>query len=465
MPDSSVAPKFVKNRADLTRGPKGTLRGHALDILEAGLARGVPGYGTRAKVRRDGAILTIDGATYDLDAYARVLVLGVGKASFPIAEALEDILGPYLTGGLLVLKKGDARTLRHIRIIEGAHPIPDETSIRAGEEMLAFAEACTERDLVLAPVTGGATALATIPHPGLTLDDLKIMNEIVLKSGADIKEMNIVRRHLCRLKGGRLVTAAQPAMVVTLSLQTALPGMPWPDMCLPDPETFADAIALLQRFRVWEKTPPRVRDFLEKAGSMPELETVKSFAGVNARLVMVGDPPGMCRAAADKAAELGYAPMILASRMHGEAKETGICLAGIADEVIAFNRPLAAPCALVSSGESPVTITGPAGLGGPNQELALSFASRANPAGDWVCASIDTDGTDGPTDIAGGIVDNDTPSLAATLGLSLPDALAAHDSGAALRALGGSIDTGHTGTNLQHLRVILIDAPKGGGDA
>lgn len=460
MSDLSASPNFVKNRTDLMRGPRSRLRGHALDILEAGLARGVPGYGTRAKVRRDGNMLTIDGEAYDLDAYDRVRVLGIGKASFPIAEALEDILGPYLADGLLVLKKGDNRVLKRIRIIEAAHPIPDETSVRAGEAMLAFAGQCTEKDLVLAPVTGGATAMATIPHPGLTLEDLEIMNEIMLKSGADIKEMNIVRRHLCRLKGGRLVTAAQPAMVVTLSLQTALPGMPWPDMCLPDPETFADAIALLRRFRVWDKTPARVREFLEQAQAMPELETVKSFAGVNARMVMVGDPPGMCAAAAAKAAELGYAPMILASRMHGEARETGVCLAGIADEIIARSRPIAAPCALVTSGESPVTITDGAGEGGPNQELAISFASRANPERDWVCASIDTDGTDGPTDIAGGMVDNGTPALAAERGISLPDVLFAHDSGTALRALGGSIDTGHTGTNLQHLRVILIDAPK-----
>ncbi len=460
MTEFSATPKFVKNRADLTGGSKGRLRGHALDILEAGLARAVPDYGTRAKVHRNGATLTIGDEAYNLDAYARVRVLGVGKASFPIAETLENILGPYLTDGLLVLKKGDVRTLKRIRIIEGAHPIPDESSVQAGEAMLAFARSCAEKDLVLAPVTGGATALATIPHPGLTLDDIKAMNEMLLKSGANIKEMNIVRRHLCQLKGGRLATEVQPAMMVTLSLQTEQPGMPWPDMCLPDPATFADAIALLRRFRIWEKTPPRVRDFLEKARDMPELETVKSFDGVNSRMVMVGDPSSMCRAAADKAVTLGYTPMILASRMHGEAQETGICLAGITDEIIAFSRPLEAPCALISSGESPVTINSAAGLGGPNQELALSFASRANPASDWVCVSIDTDGTDGPTDIAGGIVDNSTAALAEKMGLSLPDILAAHDSGTALRALGGSIDTGHTGTNMQHLRIILINARK-----
>jgi glycerate-2-kinase len=288
------------------------------------------------------------------------------------------------------------------------------------------------------------------------------MHDLLLKSGADIREMNIVRRHLCRLKGGRFVAAAQPATVVTLSLDTALPGMPWPDMCLPDSATFAEAVAILRRFRIWEKTPAAVRAFLVQAQNLPDLKTVKSFAGMNACMVMVGEPAGMCRTAAEKAAECGYSPLILASRMHGEARETGICLAGIANEIMARDSPVAAPCALICSGESPVTIARKAGIGGPNQELVLSFAARANPEGNWACAAIDTDGTDGPTDVAGGIADSGISARAVRLGLSFPDVLSRHDAGSALAALGGCIRTGHTGTNLQHLRVILIDAPEKG---
>jgi glycerate-2-kinase len=455
--------RFVRNRKELVRGPNAMLRGHALDILEAALDRAVPGKGTYAEVCRRAGVLTIGGQDYDLNAYARVLVLGVGKASFPIAAALEDILGERLDGGLLVVKRGETRRLTRVRVLDASHPLPDESSLRAGRELLTLAEDCTERDLVLAPVTGGATALAVVPHPGLTLRDLRTMHELVLKSGADIWEMNIVRRHLCRLKGGGFVMAAQPATVVTFSLDTALTGMPWPDMCLPDSSTFADAVELLQRLDIWEKTPKTVRDFLLKAQGLQHLETVKSFEGVNARMIWVGDASSMCRAAADKAAAIGYTPLILASRMHGEARETGVCLSGIAQEIIRYGSPVSTPCAVICSGESPVTVSGGCGRGGPNQELVISFAAGTDARREWVCAAIDTDGTDGPTDVAGGLVDNHTASRAAELGVSLVDALYAHDSGTALSALRDSIHTGHTGTNMQHLRIILINGTDNGG--
>ncbi|MDR2161105.1 MAG: DUF4147 domain-containing protein [Desulfovibrio sp.] len=462
---SPLQASFIRNREELVHGVQADLRGRLLDILEAGLERAAPGSGTRRAVLRDGRVLTIGGRAYDLGAYARVLVLGAGKGSLPIAGALEDILGDFLGAGLVVVKKGETRRLGRIRVLEGGHPLPDASSVRAGKALLALARGCAETDLVLAPVTGGSTSLAVIPQPGLSLADLRRTYDLLLKSGADIREMNIVRRHLCRLKGGRLVLAAHPAEVVTLSLDTALPGMPWPDMCLPDPSTFDDAAALLRHFHIWEQTPPAVRRFLAQARNAPELETVKSFSGVKARLVMVGDPASMCRAAAEKAAALGYSPMVLASRMHGEARETGICLAGIANEVMARNSPLPPPCALICSGESPVTIAGQAGTGGPNQELAISFAARANTDGNWACASIDTDGTDGPTDVAGGLVDSGVSARASALGLSFRRILARHDAGSALESLGGRIRTGHTGTNLQHLRIILIDPPGGRGDA
>lgn len=453
MPSASF---FVTNRPALVKGKQSTLRGHALDILEAGLERGIPEVGTQRVVSRSGSLLTVDGETYDLRAFDRVILLGAGKASYPIAKALEDILGDDLTGGVLVLKKGETRRLKRVEVLEAAHPTPDETSVQAGRRLLAMAEACTERDLVLAVFTGGATSLATVPLPGLTLRDLVAMNDLVLTSGADIKEMNVVRRHLCRLKGGRLVVAAQPATVITFTLDTALKGMPWPDVCLPDPNTFADAIALLHRYRIWDKSPVAVRTYLEEGLRHPERETVKSFAGVNARTVMVGDPLSMCRAAAAKAEALGYAPLVLGIRMNGEAREVGVCQAGIAHAVLTSSLPLPAPCALISCGECTVAIRGEAGLGGPNQEFVLGFVSELGGERRWVCAALDTDGTDGPTDWAGGIVDNTTGDLARERGIDIAEALFAHDSFAALNALDGIIHTGHTGTNLQHLRVILI---------
>jgi glycerate-2-kinase/DNA-binding GntR family transcriptional regulator len=445
---------FVKNRDLLLHGKMAMMRKHALDMVDAAIATGIPGLATHGKVRRKGSILTVDGEDYQLSSYRRIVILGAGKAAFPIAEALEDILGDYLSDGLIVVKKGEKGRLRRIRVLESAHPTPDKSSVEAGKKLLAMAEGCGSDDLALMVVTGGATSLATVPLPGLTLKDIAVMNDLVLTSGATIREMNIVRRHLCKLKGGRLAVAAQPATVLTFTLDTALSGMPWPDMCLPDPNTFVDAIAVLRQYSLWDKTPASVRNFLEKNDQA--LETIKSFKDVNCRMIMVGAPLPMCQAAASKAMELGYAPLILSTRMNGEAREVGICLAGIASEVITHGLPLAPPCALISGGESVVSAGASKGKGGPNQELVLGFVTQLGGTHPWVCASVDTDGTDGPTDIAGGIVDNFTQSIALGKGMDIQTILSRHDASPALTELDGAIYTDQTGTNLQHLRVVLI---------
>jgi glycerate-2-kinase len=445
---------FVKNRNMLLHGETAVMRGHALDMIDAAIATGIPGLATRSKVRRKGSVLTVDGEEYQLSSYRRVVILGAGKASFPIAEALEDILGDYLSDGLIVVKKGEKRCLRRVRVMETAHPTPDKSCVEAGKKLLAMAKECSSDDLVLLVITGGATSLVTVPLPGLTLKDIVVMNDLVLTSGATIKEMNVVRRHLCRLKGGRLAMAAQPATVLTFTLDTALQGMPWPDMSLPDPTTFADAIVFLRQYGLWDKTPSSVRKFLEKED--PALETIKSFENINCRMIMVGAPLPMCQAAASKAMELGYAPLILSTRMNGEAREGGICLAGMASEIIAHRLPLAPPCALISGGESVVSAGATKGKGGPNQELALGFVTQLGGTHPWVCASVDTDGTDGPTDIAGGIVDNFTQSIARKKGMDIQSILSRHDTSPALTELEGAVYTDHTGTNLQHLRVVLI---------
>jgi glycerate-2-kinase/DNA-binding GntR family transcriptional regulator len=445
---------FVKNRDMLLHGDTAMMRKHALDMVDAAIATGIPGFATRSKVRRKGSVLTVDGEDYQLSSYRRIVVLGAGKASLLIAEALEDILGDYLSDGLIVVKKGEKRRLRRIRVLESAHPSPDKSSVEAGKKLLAMAEECNGDDLVLMVITGGATSLVTVPLPGLTLKDIVVMNDLALTSGATIREMNIVRRHLCKLKGGRLAVAAQPATVLTFTLDTALPDMPWPDMSLPDPTTFTDAIAFLRQYGLWDKTPSSVRKFLEKRD--PALETIKSFEDVNCRMIMVGAPLPMCQAAASKAMELGYAPLILSTRMNGEAREVGICLAGMASEVIAHKLPLAPPCALISGGESVVSAGATEGKGGPNQELVLGFVTQLGGTHPWVCASVDTDGTDGPTDIAGGIVDNFTQAIVRGRGMDIQTILSRHDASSALTELGGTIYTDHTGTNLQHLRVVLI---------
>jgi glycerate 2-kinase len=433
---------LVKNHARLLDHGSRTLRAAALAIVEAGIAGGDPARGTRAKVRCEGARLWVDGVNHDLARVRRIWVVGAGKASLAIASALEDILGERVAGGVIVTKKGDGRRLRRVDVIEAGHPVPDADSVRGARQMLAVASAAEAEDIVFAAV-----------------------NELLLRCGAPIAVINVVRRHVCRIKGGRLVAAIQPARAITLTLNTATPEMPWPDMCLADPTTFADAIQILRDLELWERTPASIRDHLRAGIRRPDMETVKSVEGMNAQMVFVGDPVAVCSAAAEKAAEIGFAPLVLGTFIEGEAREVATAMAGIAREALDRGRPATPPCALISGGESTVTVSGAGGRGGPNQEFAVAFALKMGARGPFACASIDTDGTDGPTDLAGGVVDDRTAASARDAGIQLVEALRRHTSADALERLGDAVVTGHTGTNLQHIRVVVLGGAESPGDA
>jgi len=450
------ASAVILNRADLLSGGCREMRGRLLDVLEAGIRGGDPGEGTHRKVRREGGSLFVGEAVYNLDRVASIYVVGAGKGSYPIAAALEEILGDRITGGVVVVKRGEKRLLGKIEVHQAAHPVPDQASLEGARKIKDWASRAGVNDLVFAAITGGSSALATLPPNGISLADIQNLNELLLRSGAVIQEMNTVRRHLCALKGGRLVSMIQPALAVTLTLDTAPDGMPWPDMSLPDSSTFKEAIDVLDHYDLWGKTPKSIRDYLLLGTTRPELETIKSFKGMRAQMAGVGDPVSMCQAAAAAAERLGYPALILATHLEGEAREAGICLAGIIREIVKFGRPAKPPCAVISGGETTVTIRGTCGRGGPNQEFVLALAQKLRVEAPFVCASIDSDGTDGPTEVAGGIADNDTINDARRLGVDIHAALKRHDTLAALKRLNALIITGHTGTNLQNLRVILI---------
>jgi glycerate 2-kinase len=448
--------KIIKNRAELlSRGEPG-LRRDLLEIIEAGIRGGDPGTGTRRELRRSGTDLWVGEHRYDLRQVDRIYVVGVGKGSFPIVQALEDILDERIAEGVAVVKKGEKRLLRRIAVHEAAHPIPDESSVEGAKKVLEIAHKAGEKDLVFAAITGGSSALATLPPEGIALKEIQDLNDLLLKSGAVIREMNVVRKHLCKIKGGRFVSHIQPAEAVTLFLNTAPEGMPWPDLCLADPSTFQEAIAILKRYDLWEAVSGSIRRYLTEGQNRPELETVKSLDGMKTRMVSVGDPPSMCRAAAQRAKELGYRDVILSTQMEGEAREVGICHAGITKEIIKHHRPFEPPCALISGGETTVTIHGACGRGGPNQEFVLGFADKFRSSERFACASVDSDGTDGPTSIAGGLIDHIVLGEARKSGFNFADYLKTHNSSEALAQLGGVIQTGHTGTNLQNLRVVLV---------
>ncbi|MDI6870815.1 MAG: DUF4147 domain-containing protein [Bacillota bacterium] len=456
MKDTVEALPLIKNYAELISHGQAGVRRDALEIVEAGIRGADPGRGTRNLVKLDGEVLRVGNRTYDLRQVDHIYVVGAGKGSFPIAAALEEILGPRITRGVVVVKNGEQRRLARIEILEAGHPLPDENSVSGARQILELAELAGPRDLVFAVFTGGASALAILPPAGIGLQEIQELTDLLLKCGAPIDRINAVRKHLCQLKGGRLVARIQPAEAITLTLDTAPENMPWPDMCLADPSTFQDAVDILRHYDLWERVAPSIQAYLLEGVARPERETVKSLAGMKAVLFSVGDPVGACEAAADRSRALGYRPVILSTRIEGEAKDLGIFLAGVAREILKAGRPFQPPCALISGGETTVTIGDTCGSGGPNQETVLGFARHLSCLADVACIAVDTDGTDGPTDAAGGVADGLTFERAREAGLNLEEYLKTHNTLEALGRLNDLVVTGHTGTNVMNLRVVLI---------
>lgn len=449
---------LIKNyQGLLTHGQK-KIREAALEIIQAGVKGSDPGTGTYEAVKLSGNKLLVGKKEYDLRHINHIYIVGAGKGAFSIAESLEKILGTYIHKGIVAVKKGDKRRLQRIKVVEAGHPIPDENSITGANSILELANAAGEGDLVFAAITGGSSALAALPPREIKLKEMRQLTDLLLKSGAPIRDINAVRKHLSQLGGGLLISHIQPAEAITLTLDTGAKDLPWPDMCLPDPSTFQDAIDVLKYYELWDGVSPSIRHYLSEGRAKPELETVKSFAGMKAIMVSVASPAGACEAAARRAKELGYIPAILSTHIDGEAAVIGRCLAGIAREIIEQQRPFTPPCALISGGEMTVKVGESDGVGGPNQEFVLGFALELGSRDKVCCASVDTDGSDGPTDIAGGIVDGETMTRVKKSNINIADFLKNHNSSAVLEMLEDAIVTGHTGTNVVDLRVILIDS-------
>jgi glycerate 2-kinase len=383
----------------------------------------------------------------------RIIVLGAGKATIGMASVLDEVLGPRIAAGCVVVKRGQGRRLRHIEVVEAAHPVPDEGSLAGGRRLLELAEEAGPDDLALGLVTGGSSALAVAPADGLTLADKVAANEVLLACGADIVAVNAVRKHLSRIKGGLLARACGCEIVnFTVSDVVGDPLDVVTDLLVPDRSTWHDAQAACDRFGLWDRLPATVAARLRAAD--PDAETPKAITGV--RTWIVADAERMCAAAAAKAEELGYRSRVLGLDFEGDAADTGRMLAAS----IAGAPPHSC---LIAGGENTVALPAgnpaAAGAGGPNQEAALAAADvlaggRTSSAPACVLC-IDSDGTDGPTDAAGGLVDDLSATVASSAGVDLRSALAAHIAGSALAALGDLVVTGPTGTNVNDLKVAL----------
>jgi hydroxypyruvate reductase len=379
-----------------------------------------------------------------------------------MARGVETRLGSLITSGLLVTKDRHGAPLQHVRVLEAGHPLPDVRGESAAKQILQLADSATAGDLIICLISGGGSALLPLPAGDLTLAEEQAVTGLLLAHGVTIHEINTVRKHLSRLKGGQLAGAAYPATVVTLILSDVI-GDPIDIIAsgptVPDPSTFADAERILVLYGIWPKLPERVRQHIIAGchGHLPETPKPgdeifeKNYATVIA-----------CNAEALAACErharsLGYHCLVLADRVQGEARDLGRFYAAILHRVATYNQPARRPACILAGGESTVTLRNPGGKGGRNQEMALSVALDIDGLEDCLFLSAGTDGTDGPTEAAGAFADGRTVARARTHGMRfLSSYLRDNDSHAFFHQLGDLFITGPTGTNVMDLQIMLV---------
>ncbi len=383
----------------------------------------------------------------------RIVVVGAGKASAAMAKAVEDHwTGPL--SGLVVTRYGHAVPCERIEIVEAAHPVPDASGEAAARRILEMVQGLGPDDLVLALISGGGSALLSLPAPGLTLADKQAVNAALLRSGAPIGEMNCVRKHLSAIKGGRLAAAACPARVLTLVISdvpnddpSAIASGP----TVPDPTTFAEARAILAKYGI--TSPAAAIEHLERAEDETPKPGDPRLARAETR--MIATPQMSLEAAAEVARRAGVTPLILGDAIEGEAREVGRVMAGIARQAALRGQPARPPCVLISGGETTVTVRG-GGRGGRNVEFLLSLAVELDGLPGVFAVAGDTDGVDGAEEVAGALITPDTLARAAAHGVNAKERLADNDGHGFFEAVGDQIVTGPTLTNVNDFRAILI---------
>ncbi len=420
------------------------------EIFEAGLTAADPQRAVRLALElEDSAILAAEKRFEP----RRVFVLAAGKAAGAMAQAAEELLGEKVSGGLVVTKDGHDPGPEGFETVFASHPEPDERSVEAARRVQELAESLGEEDLLLALISGGASALLADPAPPIELADLKKLTGNLLRSGANIGEINTVRKHVSVLKGGGLVRLAHPAPTIALLLSDVVgdePSSIASGLTAQDPTTLESTRRVLERYGI--EPPESVATHLQSAEETPGSDDPVFENVVNC---ICGGGRHAAEAAAKKAGELGYTPLLLTTTLTGDALGAASMYAAIIREVLASSNPIAPPCAIVSGGEATVTVRG-SGIGGPNQEFVLALAVELDGVEGWTAFSADTDGNDGSTDAAGGIVDGQTTQRIREAGLDPEEALADNDSYAALEVGGALLVTGPTGTNVNDVRVALV---------
>jgi glycerate 2-kinase len=429
-----------------------TPREAASAIWSAVLAAGDPAPLLHAALRRSGSMLTAGSLTLDLDRLDRMIVLGFGKAGGAMAAATEAILGDRISEGFVVVKDGYTAATRIVGIAEAGHPVPDSRGEAAAMRLLELAAGATADDLVLVLVSGGGSALTPAPAPPVTLDEKQQVTRQLLAAGATINELNAVRKHLSRIKGGQLARAAAPARVVTLILSDVI-GDPLDVIAsgptAPDPTTFEEALTVIERRGLIDIAPRSALERL-RAGARGEVEeTPKPADPIFDRVtnLVIGNNALIGDAAVAAAGRLGYRPHFLTRQLQGEAR-------GVARDLVDRARRLDPPACVIATGETTVTVRG-SGKGGRCQEFALAAAIEIEGQKDFTVLAAGTDGTDGPTSAAGGVVDGETVSRGRTAALDANALLDDNDSYRFLQSTGDLLLSGPTNTNLLDLYLVL----------
>ncbi len=441
----------------------GVERVNPKELITAGLQVG----GSRLTVKSESASLTLD-----LNDFDRIVVLGSGKATASMAAGLEEVLGDRISEGLIVVKYGHTETLERIRSIEAGHPIPDEQGVRGADAVEELARRADERTLVVNLISGGGSALLPAPFRdesehgkvAITLEEKQSTTQALLACGAAIQEINCIRKHISRLKGGRLAALLHPARSLNLilsdvvgdRLDTIASGL-----CVPDETTYAQALGIVAKYGIEDQLPPQILELLQRGADGEIAETPKPgdpiFSGVDN--VLLGTNYTALNAASRKAADLGYTPVMLSSRIVGEAREVAKVLAAVALDRRSLDLLARRPTCLLGGGETTVTIRG-RGLGGRNQELALSFLQEIADAGaaaeGLFFLSAATDGNDGPTDAAGAFASLEIAEKVRGHDLSIGGSLEDNDSYHFFESIGYLFKTGPTNTNVCDLQICLV---------
>lgn len=440
-----------------------------LDITEQTLRRLDARERIRSIVHMEGDVLCVGGRRWDLSKKRNVYLLGAGKACNHMAMALDEILGDHLTRGIAIVKIAEPTDrFAHTEVYVGGHPLPNETGLLACREILKLVDAATPEDLFLVVISGGSSALMSCPIDGISLQDEITTTDVLLKSGASIYEINAIRRHISQMNGGMLAKriAARGAELIGFGISDGVGTPATGDISKPylnykgtpmgpDQTTLDDARRVIRDYDVADRLPKNVVDYLMNVG--PEGETPKSFP--NNTYFLLNTLPDSCRYAKEIAEKMGLRAYILSSFLEGESRDAGTLFASIAREIQQYGNPFSAPCVLLASGETTTKILDNreiCGHGGPGQELTAGFALAAAKTPGCCMLSIDSEGTDGTTVVAGGITDSKTLAAANAGNISLHDALRGHACFEALDALGDTVYTGNTGTNLCDFNVLYI---------